>query len=86
MACSSKLEILHPVRIEAVLKGLISMCDSCAHSMYTEECHSKTKFDECLLNAKITTEKTDCSQFLIDSKILDDEESSYYEEKGICWD
>lgn len=86
MACSSKLEILHPVRREAIRKGLISMCDSCAHSMYTKECQLKTKFEECMLNPKITIEKTDCSEFLIDNQILDDEESRYYEEKGICWD
>lgn len=86
MACISKLELLHPVREEAIVKGLISMCDSCAYGMYARDRNSKTKFEQCNSSNRITTEKTDCSMFLIDSQILDDEERRYYEEKGICWD
>lgn len=86
MACISKLELLHPVRKDAIVKGLITMCDSCANSMYTQGYNSKPVFKKCSETEEVPPPMKDCSYFIIASEVLNHEESRYYEEKGIRWD
>lgn len=87
MARVSKLALLHPVRIQAIKVGLCTICDFCQHSMYRGGTDSlkqieRMKFERCLVD-EVRTADNNCSLFVIDEGLIDEEERLFYE-KSIC--